>query len=45
MAAIMPELAGLYGTLYLDSWTPETTDIIYKETNKLPGQCKKLIKN
>ena len=26
----MPELAGLYGTLYLDSWTPETTDIIYK---------------
>ncbi len=30
MAAIMPELAGLYGTLYLDSWTPETTDIIYK---------------
>lgn len=30
LSAIMPQLAGLRGTLYLDSWTPETTDIIYK---------------
>lgn len=30
LSAIMPQLAGLKGTLYLDSWTPETTDIIYK---------------
>ena len=30
LSAIMPELAGLYGTLYLDSWTPDTTDIVYK---------------
>ena len=30
LSAIMPELAGLYGTLYLDSWTPDTTEIIYK---------------
>ncbi len=30
LSAIMPQLVGLQGTLYLDSWTPETTDIIYK---------------
>ncbi len=30
LSAIMPELSGLYGTLYLDSWTPDTTEIIYK---------------
>lgn len=30
LSAILPQLSGLYGTLYLDSWTPETTDIIYK---------------
>lgn len=30
LSAIMPELAGLYGTLYLDSWTPDTTEIVYK---------------
>lgn len=30
LSAIMPELAGLSGTLYLDSWTPDTTEIIYK---------------
>lgn len=30
LSVIMPQLAGLSGTLYLDSWTPDTTDIIYK---------------
>lgn len=30
LSVIMPQLAGLRGTLYLNSWTPETTDIIYK---------------
>lgn len=30
MSAILPQLAGLYGTLYLDTWTPDTTDIVYK---------------
>lgn len=33
LSAIMPQLAGLQGTLYLDTWTPETTDIIYKRKN------------
>lgn len=30
LSAIMPQLAGLNGTLYLDSWTPDTTDIVYQ---------------
>lgn len=30
LASILPELSGLYGTLYLDSWTPDTTDIVYE---------------
>lgn len=30
LAAILPQLAGLYGTLYLDSWTPDATDIVYE---------------
>lgn len=32
LSAILPQLSGLYGTLYLDSWTPDTTDIVYKRT-------------
>lgn len=30
LAEILPQLSGLYGTLYLDTWTPNTTDIVYK---------------
>lgn len=30
LAPILPELSGLYGTLYLDAWTPDTTDIVYE---------------
>lgn len=30
LAEILPQLSGLYGTLYLDTWTPDTTDIVYK---------------
>lgn len=30
LSAILPQLSGLYGTLYLDTWTPDTTDIVYK---------------
>lgn len=30
LSAILPQLSGLYGTLYLDTWTPDATDIVYK---------------
>lgn len=30
LAEILPQLSGLYGNLYLDTWTPDTTDIVYK---------------
>lgn len=30
LSEILPQLSGLYGTLYLDTWTPDTTDIVYK---------------
>lgn len=30
LSAILPQLSGLYGTLYLDTWTPDTTDIVYE---------------
>lgn len=29
LSAILPQLAGLSGTLHLETWTPDTTDIIF----------------
>ena len=29
LSIILPQLDGLSGTLHLESWTPETTDIIW----------------
>ncbi len=29
LSAILSQLAGLYGTLHMETWTPETTNIIY----------------
>ena len=29
LSAILPQLAGMYGTLHLDTWTPDTTDIVF----------------
>lgn len=29
LAAILPELSGLTGTLHLEAWTPDTSDIIF----------------
>ncbi len=29
MSYILPQLSGLYGTLHLETWTPENTDIIW----------------
>lgn len=29
LSAILPQLSGLSGTLHLDSWTPDTTDIVF----------------
>lgn len=28
---IMPKLAGLYGTLHMETWTPDTTNIVYEK--------------
>ncbi len=30
LSAIMPQLSGLYGTLHMETWTPDTTGIIYE---------------
>ena len=30
MSAILPQLSGLIGTLHLETWTPDTTDIIFE---------------
>lgn len=30
LSAILPQLSGLTGTLYLDTWTPDTTDIVFE---------------
>ncbi len=30
LSAILPQLSGLSGTLYLDTWTPDTTDIVFE---------------
>lgn len=30
LSAILPQLLGLSGTLYLDTWTPDTTDIVFE---------------
>lgn len=37
LSAILPQLSGLYGTLYLDSWTPDSTDIIFKRAPEAQG--------
>lgn len=29
LSAILPQLAGLAGTLHLETWTPDTTDIVF----------------
>ena len=29
LSAILPQLAGMYGTLHLDTWTPDNTDIVF----------------
>lgn len=29
LSAILPQLSGLSGTLHLESWTPDTTDIVF----------------
>jgi cell division protein FtsQ len=29
LSAIMPQLSGLYGTLHLETWTPDSTDIVF----------------
>ena len=30
LAAILPQLSGLSGTLHLETWTPDTTDIVFE---------------
>lgn len=30
LAAIMPQLSGLSGTLHMETWTPDTTDIVFQ---------------
>lgn len=30
LSVILPQLSGLSGTLYLDTWTPDTTDIVFE---------------
>ncbi|MBP3487805.1 MAG: cell division protein FtsQ/DivIB [Roseburia sp.] len=30
LSAILPQLSGLSGTLYLNTWTPDTTDIVFE---------------
>ena len=37
LSSILPQLSGLYGTLYLDTWTPDSTDIIYKRAKSQDG--------
>ena len=37
LSAILPQLSGLYGTLYLDTWTPDSTDIIFKRAPETQG--------
>ena len=29
LSAIMPQLSGLSGILHLETWTPDTTDIVF----------------
>ena len=33
LSAILPQLSGLSGTLHLDSWTPDTTDIVFDRSD------------
>ena len=36
LAIILPQLDGLSGTLHLETWTPETTDIIWDRAEEQP---------
>lgn len=36
LSIILPQLDGLSGTLHLDTWTPETTDIIWDRAEEQP---------
>ena len=36
LSIILPELDGLSGTLHLETWTPETTDIIWDRAEEQP---------
>lgn len=36
LSIIMPQLDGLSGTLHLETWTPETTDIIWDRAEEQP---------
>ena len=36
LSIILPQLDGLSGTLHLETWTPETTDIIWDRTEEQP---------
>lgn len=33
LSAILPQLSGLSGTLHLDTWTPDTTDIVFDRSD------------
>ena len=36
LSIILPQLSGLSGTLHLETWTPETTDIIWDRAEDIP---------
>ena len=36
LSIILPQLDGLSGTLHLETWTPETTDIIWDRAEEQP---------
>ena len=38
LSIILPQLDGLSGTLHLETWTPETTDIIWDRAEEQPAQ-------
>lgn len=36
LSTILPQLAGLYGTLHLETWTPDNTDIVFERDKQNP---------
>lgn len=38
LSIILPQLDGLSGTLHLETWTPETTDIIWDRAEEAPAE-------